>query len=87
MSLHEIAGAVCRSLAVRKDGPSLYDVCDPVLQAYRGGDPHLGKFYRTALGNPPLRALLRRTGLPALQDPDRLAGLRAALTQARDAVA
>ena len=50
MSLHEIAGAVCRSLAVRKDGPSLYDVCDPVLQAYRGGDPHLGKFYRTALG-------------------------------------
>ncbi|MEB2538465.1 hypothetical protein, partial [Micrococcus luteus] len=66
MSLHEIAGAVCRSLAVRKDGPSLYDVCDPVLQAYRGGDPHLGKFYRTALGNPPLRALLRRTGLPAL---------------------
>ncbi|MFX9235365.1 hypothetical protein ABTN65_19030, partial [Acinetobacter baumannii] len=41
----------------------------------------------TALGNPPLRALLRRTGLPALQDPDRLAGLRAALTQARDAVA
>ncbi|MFT2675432.1 hypothetical protein, partial [Escherichia coli] len=62
-------------------------VCDPVLQAYRGGDPHLGKFYRTALGNPPLRALLRRTGLPALQDPDRLAGLRAALTQARDAVA
>jgi hypothetical protein len=87
MSLHEIAGAVCRSLAVRKDGPSLYDVCDPVWQAYRGGDPHLGKFYRTALGNPPLRALLRRTGLPALQDPDRLAGLRAALTQARDAVA
>ncbi|WOH85550.1 hypothetical protein RX327_02485 [Bradyrhizobium sp. BEA-2-5] len=84
MGLHEIAGAVCRSLTARKDGPSLYDVCDPVLQAYRGGDAHLGKFYRTALGNPPLRALLRRTGLPALDDPDRLAGLRAALTAARD---
>ena len=78
---------MCRSLTVRKDGPSLYDVCDPVLQAYRGGDAHLGKFYRTALGNPPLRALLRRTGLPALNDPDRLAGLRAALTAARDVAA
>ncbi|WP_298375772.1 hypothetical protein [uncultured Bradyrhizobium sp.] len=87
MSLHEIAGTVCRALTARKDGPSLYDVCDPVLQAYRGGDAHLGKFYRTALGNPPLRALLRRTGLPALNDPDRLAGLRAALREARDAAA
>ncbi|MGY3486430.1 hypothetical protein ACVW1C_004313 [Bradyrhizobium sp. USDA 4011] len=87
MSLHEIAGAVCRALTAKKDGPSLYDVCDPVLQAYRGGDAHLGKFYRTALGNPPLRALLRRTGLPALNDADRLAGLRAALTEARDAAA
>lgn len=85
LGLHEIAGTVCRALTAKKDGPSLYDVCDPVLQAYRGGDAHLGKFYRTALGNPPLRALLRRTGLPALNDPDRLAGLRAALTKARDA--
>ncbi|UGY06468.1 hypothetical protein [Bradyrhizobium quebecense] len=87
MSLHEFAGAVCRALTAKKDGPSLYDVCDPVLQAYRGGDAHLGKFYRTALGNPALRALLRRTGLPALNDADRLAGLRAALTEARDAAA
>jgi uncharacterized caspase-like protein len=73
MGLHEIAGAVCRSLTASKDGPSLYEVCDPVLQSYRGGDAHLGKFYRTALGNPPLRALLRRTGLPDLKDTDRLA--------------
>ncbi|MGY3694682.1 hypothetical protein ACVIGA_004762 [Bradyrhizobium sp. USDA 3240] len=87
LGLHEIAGTVCRALTARKDGPSLYDVCDPVLQAYCGGDAHLGKFYRTALGNPPLRALLRRTGLPALNDPDRLANLRAALVQARDAAA
>lgn len=84
---HGIAGAVCRSLTARKDGPSLYDVCDPVLQSYRGGDAHLGQFYRTALGNPPLRALLRRTGLPSLGDADRLAGLRAALLAARDQAA
>ena len=60
-----IAGAAFRALTARKDGPSLYDVCDPVLLKYRGGDPHLGKFYRTALGNPALRPLLlphRATG-------------------------
>ena len=72
MGFHEIAGTVCRALTAKKDGPSLYDVCDPLLQEYRGGDPHLGKFYRTALGNPALRPLLRRTGLPALKDEARL---------------
>jgi hypothetical protein len=84
MGFHGIAGAVCRALTAKKDGPSLYDVCDPVLLGYRGGDAHLGKFYRTALGNPALRPLLRRTGLPALKDPARLAALRAALVAARD---
>ncbi|MFB9267311.1 hypothetical protein ACFFWD_29865 [Bradyrhizobium erythrophlei] len=84
MGFHTIAGAVCRALTVKKDGPSLYDVCDPLLQKYRGGDAHLGQFYRTALGNPALRPLLRRTGLPALKDPERLARLREALTRARD---
>ncbi len=84
MGIHTIAGAAFRALTVRKDGPSLYDVCDPVLLKYRGGDPHLGKFYRTALGNPALRPLLRRTGLPALRDEGRLQALREALTRARD---
>jgi hypothetical protein len=76
----------CRALTAHKDGPSLYDVCDPLLLKYRGGDPHLGKFYRTALGNPALRALLRRTGLAELRDPERLRALREALVQARDNV-
>jgi hypothetical protein len=71
-------------LTAKKEGPSLYDVCDPLLQEYRGGDPHLGKFYRTALGNPALRPLLRRTGLPALKDEARLGALRAALAHARN---
>lgn len=84
MGIQTIAGAAFRALTVRKDGPSLYDVCDPVLLKYRGGDPHLGKFYRTALGNPALRPLLRRTGLPALRDEGRLQALREALTRARD---
>lgn len=84
MTLHSIAGAAFRALTARKDGPSLYDVCDPLLLKYTGGDPHLGKFYRTALGNPALRPLLRRTGLSELRDEPKLRALRAALRQARD---
>ena len=88
MAFHEMAGAACRALTARKDGPSLYDICDPLLAngAVNGasGDPHLGKFYRTALGNPALRPLLRRTGLSELNDPSRLAALRQALVRARD---
>ncbi|MDI4233662.1 hypothetical protein OZ411_12650 [Bradyrhizobium sp. Arg237L] len=87
MGFHDIAGAVCRALTVRKDGPSLYDICDPLLLKYRGGDAHLGKFYRTAIGNPALRGLLRRTGLPALRDGAQLGALQAALREARDAEA
>jgi hypothetical protein len=84
MGFHTIAGATFRALIARKDGPSLYDVCDPVLLRYQGGDPHLGKFYRTALGNAALRPLLRRTGHPALKDEKRLGALREALVRARD---
>ena len=84
MSFQYVAGAAFRALTARKDGPSLYDVCDPVLLNYRGGDPHLGKFYRTALGNPALRPLLRRTGLAPLKDEGRLQALQEALRRARD---
>ncbi|MDP3689903.1 hypothetical protein [Bradyrhizobium sp.] len=84
MTFHRIAGAAYRAVTAAKDGPSLYDVCDPLLLKYAGGDPHLGKFYRTALGNPALRPLLRRTGLSELRDEARLQRLRDALGQARD---
>jgi hypothetical protein len=84
MSLQYFAGAAYRTLTARKDGPSLYDVCDPVLRHPRSGDAHIAKFYRTALGNPALRALLHRAGLPELNEPARLNALREALTRARD---
>ena len=84
MAFHEIAGAAYRALTAHKDGPSLYDVCDPLLLNGAGGDAHLARFYRTALGNPALRPLLRRTGLVELKDSSRLGALRDALTRARD---
>jgi hypothetical protein len=84
MAFPEFAGAAYRALTARKDGPSLYDVCDPLLLNGFGGDAHLAKFYRTALGNPALRPLLRRTGLSELNDPARLESLREALVRARD---
>ncbi len=84
MSFQHFAGAAYRALTAAKDGPSLYDVCDPLLLNDEGFDPHLGKFYRTALGNPALRPLLRRTGLFELRDEARLQSLRDALRRARD---
>jgi hypothetical protein len=84
MNFQHFAGAAYRALTARKDGPSLYDVCDPLLLKHGGGDPHLSKFYKTALGNPALRPLLRRTGLAELRDAPRLQRLREALVQARD---
>jgi hypothetical protein len=84
MGFQQIAGATYRALTAGKDGPSLYDVCDPLLLNGHGGDPHLTKFYRTALGNPALRPLLRRTGLAELREEPRLQRLREALTHARD---
>src|SRR5260370_18492089 len=83
MSFQHIAGAAYRALTARKDGPSLYDVCDPVLRNPGKGDPHISKFYNTALGNPALRSLLRRTGLAELREEPRLQRLREALAAAR----
>ena len=68
MAFHDMAGAACRALTARKDGPSLYDVCDPLLLNGGARDQHLAQFYRTALGQPGLRPLLRRTGLTELND-------------------
>src|ERR1700730_3460923 len=84
MNFVDLAGAACRALTARKGGPSLYDVCDPVLLHRATGDPHLAKFYRTAVAHPALPPLLRRTGLDELREAPRLQGLREALLRARD---
>jgi len=84
MTLHYFAAATCRALTAAKDGPSLYNVCDPLLSSAHQGDAHLSKFYKAALCNPALRALLRRAGLPELADQGRLERLRMAILRARD---
>jgi hypothetical protein len=84
MGVQYFAGAAYRTLTARKNGPSLYDVCDPVLRSAADGQSHITQFYRTALGNPALRTLLHRAGLPELNEPARLNALREALVHARD---
>jgi hypothetical protein len=76
------AGA--KALVARKNGPTLYGVCDPLLRRPGKGDPHLQAFYRTALANLALRPLLARAGLPQLSDPARLRAVQDALMRARD---
>jgi hypothetical protein len=84
MSVQYFAGAAYRAVTARKDGPSLYDLCDPLLLCHQGGNPHLAKFYKTALGNPALRAVLRRAGLPELRNQSRFQTLQDAIIRARD---
>jgi hypothetical protein len=84
MNWHDFAAATCRTLTAAKNGPSLYDICDPLLAVPHQGDAHLSKFYKTALCNPALRLLLRRAGLPELDDSGRRDALSSALLRARD---
>ena len=65
MGFQYFAGAAYRALTADKHGPSLHELCDPLLLNAHllkriGGDAHLAKFYKTALGNAALRTLLRR---------------------------
>lgn len=86
MTVTYLARAAFETLTARRDGPTLYDLCDPILRRPGTGDAHIIKFYNTALGNPALRPLLRRAGLPELRDPARFKALQDALIAARDDV-
>lgn len=84
MSLSHFARAAYHAFTAPKAGPTLYDLCDPLLRGPGGGDPHLRKFYATALANPLLRPVLARAGLPELRDEAVFNGLADALLAARD---
>jgi hypothetical protein len=82
MDIGYLATATLRAVTATKAGPSLYDVCDPVLSKPGAGDAHLATFYQTALRNPALRPLLWRAGLPELRDGARLALVQQAIAEA-----
>ena len=46
MRFGKAAGAAYRALTGRKDGPSLYDICDSLLLNPATGDPHLAMSYQ-----------------------------------------
>jgi hypothetical protein len=73
-----------RALTAAKNGPTIYDLCDPLLLGPGGGDAHLRKFYKTAIANLALRPLLSRAGLPQLRDETQFNALREAIVAARD---
>jgi hypothetical protein len=74
-------------VAGERNGPTLFEVCDPLLRGSGGGDQHLRRFYKTAVANPALRLLLRRAGLPHLREEGRLRAVQEAIRTARDAAA
>jgi hypothetical protein len=80
----DLIKAAAAALTAKKTGPTLYDLCDPLLRGRGPGDAHLRTFYKTAVANVALRPLLGRAGLPALADPDRFAALQGAIRSARD---
>ncbi|MCI0599022.1 MAG: hypothetical protein L0Y50_12590 [Beijerinckiaceae bacterium] len=82
--IRHFARATRQALFTQKSGPTLYDLCDPVLLSPERGDPQISKLYRRALANAALRLVLSRAGLPQLRDPARLQAVRGALTAARD---
>lgn len=85
-NLRLFASAAWGVVTTPASGPTLHQLCDPLLAGRGGGDAHLRRFYKTALGNPALRVLLFRAGLPQLRDEARFRGLSEALRAARDDV-
>ncbi|HZF35102.1 MAG TPA: hypothetical protein VE914_15000 [Candidatus Angelobacter sp.] len=84
MTLQQFSQAAYRAFTTAKAGPTLYDLCDPLLAGAGDGDAHLRKFYKKAIANPALRLVLARAGLPQLRDKGRFEALSAAITAARD---
>ncbi len=85
--LGQLSKAAFRTFATARSGPTLYDLCDPILRGEGPGDAHLRKFYKTAVANPLLRPVLGRAGLAPLRDRAAFDAVRAALVEARDATA
>jgi len=78
------ARAACSALFAQKSGPTLYNLCDPLLNCSESSATQIAAFYRRAVANPPLRLVLGRAGLAELRDPALLNAVRGAIVAARD---
>lgn len=87
MDLKHFARAAYRTFTAEAGGPTLYELCDPLLAGVSGGDAHLRQFYKTALANPALKPILSRAGLPQLREESRFRALHQSLLNARDEAA
>ena len=76
-----------RAITAAQNGPTIYELCDPLLRGRGGGDQHLRQFYKIAIRNPILARLLARAGVPQLRDESRRQALQQAIVAARDEVA
>ena len=83
-NLIDLFRVACRAVTAAKNGPTIYQLCDPLLRGPGGGDQHLRQFYKIAIRNPPLTALLVRAGVPQLRDETRWQALQQAIIAARD---
>jgi hypothetical protein len=83
MILH-FARAAYNTFFMQKSGPSLYDLCDPLLNCPESSGTHVAAFYRKAVANLPLRLVLGRAGLAELRDPALFNAVRVAIIAARD---
>jgi hypothetical protein len=82
------ARAAYRAFTTAKNGPTLYDLCDPLLAGAGEGNAHLRTFYKKALANPALRLLLSRAGMPQFARRSALSGAaRRASRRARRGIA
>jgi hypothetical protein len=85
--LIELFRVVYRAVTAAQNGPTIYELCDPLLRGSGSGNQHLRQVYKVAIRNPPLARLLARAGLPQLRDEARRQALQQAIVAARDEVA
>jgi hypothetical protein len=53
-NLIDLFRVACRAVTAAKNGPTIYQLCDPLLRGPGGGDQHLRQLYKIAIRNPPL---------------------------------
>ena len=85
MPLIDYTRSAFRVLTQRAAGPTLYELCDPLLLAAdTASESDLQRFYRVALTHPALRLILKRAGLPHLRDSSWCNAVRQSIMAARD---